>query len=42
MLHLLLVSAVPENIISNVGVLRDPLPSEFEIAESIFSVIRRP
>jgi len=42
MLHLFLVSAVPENVISNDGLLRDLLPSEFKIIEGIFTVICRP
>ena len=42
MLHLFLVSAVPENVISNDGLLRDLPPSEYEIIESVFTIICRP
>ena len=42
MLQLLLVLTVPENLISNDGLLRDLLPSEFEIIKGIFTVICRP
>jgi len=42
MLHLLLVSTVPENLISSDGLLRDLSPSEFKIIEAIFKVICRP
>ena len=39
MLQLLLVSTVPENVISNDGLIRDLLPSKFKIIESIFKAI---
>jgi len=42
MLQILLLSAVPENLISNDGLLRDLPPSEFDITEGIFTVIFRP
>jgi len=42
MLQHLSVLTVPENLISNDGLLRDLLPSEFEIIEGIFTVICRP
>ena len=42
MLQHLLVSTVPENLISNGGLLRDLPPSEFEIIKGIFTVICRP
>jgi hypothetical protein len=42
MLHLLLVLTVPENVISNVGLLRDLPSSEFEIIEGVFTVICHP
>ena len=42
MLHLLLVSAVPENVISNDGLLRDLPLSEFKITEGVFKVIYHP
>jgi len=42
MLQLILVLTVPENLISNDGLLRDLPPSEFEIIEGIFTVIYRP
>jgi len=42
MLQLLLVSTVPENVISNDGLIRDLPLSEFEIIEGIFTVICHP
>jgi len=42
MLHLYFVPQVPENLISNDGLLRDLPPSEFEIIESVFTVICHP
>jgi hypothetical protein len=42
MLHLLLVSMGSENVISNVGLLRDLPSSEFEIIEGVFTIICRP
>jgi hypothetical protein len=41
MLQHLLVSTVPENLISNDDLLRDLPPSEFKIIEGIFTVICR-
>jgi hypothetical protein len=42
MLQLLLFLTVPENVISNDGMLRDLPPSEFKIIESVFKVIYHP
>jgi hypothetical protein len=42
MLQILLVLTVPENLISNDGLLRDLPPSEFGVSGSIFLLICRP
>jgi len=42
MLHIVLVLAVPENLISNDGLLRYLPPSEFEIIEGVSTIIYRP